>query len=249
MAVVQYSALVTQLRGKLGGSQFNKGHAGYTLQRKSTPTIRHTPAQLAQRQRVATAQRLWKTESDIRQQEAAQAAASNPTADRFGQQVVLSGYNQYIKIQTRRLLASSNQSPLPLDRPFITVPVLGGKVEVSNVVIDLDTGYGGNGYRLLFSLERLVVSPATGGSAANRVYYYIRKCDATGRPLPRTHWVYLTRNSFNTATQSPYEITIGLSQPINVGDYLLLRADTWNIDAGAHTGSQTQTVQVTEWQL
>lgn len=249
MAVIQYSALVNQLRGKLGGSQFNKGHAGYSLQRKSTPTIRQTPMQQAQRQRIATAQREWKNETSVRQQEAQLAAESNPTRNRLGQQVVLSAYNHYIKIQTRRLLSSGGQPPLPLDRPFITVPVLGGLVEVSNVVIDLDTDYEGNAYRFVFSLERLIVSPATGGSASNRVYFYIRKCDDIGRPLTGSRWVYFTRNSFNTGTQNPYGVTIGLSQPINIGDYLLLRADTWNIDAGALTGSQTQTVQVTEWQL
>lgn len=34
MAIIQYTAVVNQIRGKLNGSVFNKTKTGYTLQRK-----------------------------------------------------------------------------------------------------------------------------------------------------------------------------------------------------------------------
>lgn len=244
MAVIQYSALLTQLRGKLGGSQFNKGKTGFSLQRKSNPTIRQTPAQLRQRQAVATAQRGWKSETQTRRAEAAQVAISNPASDRFGQQVTLSGYNQYVKIQTRRLLVSGNQEPLLLNRAFITTPVLGGRTDVSSLIIaNLGTS-SSSGVNYTIQNERSLVVTGTGGNGSSRLYFYIHKAFPDGALDWRSRWVYFTRQSVGSGVQGQYNVPLQSGIVFNTGDWVMVRIETWNVDAGARTAEQMILIQI-----
>lgn len=97
MAVVQYSAIVTQLRGKLGGSVFNKSKNAYTLQKKQQQPKGSRGYQSEVRNFFAKFQRTWKTITSSQRTQWGVCASNNPTRDRFGNQTVLSGYNQYVK--------------------------------------------------------------------------------------------------------------------------------------------------------
>lgn len=97
MAVVQYTAAVNQIRGKLNGSVFNKYKTGYSLQRKQHPPIGARGNQLAVRSGYSAIQRRWKALSDNQRLSWQTTAAANPATNRFGEQVTLSGYNQFIK--------------------------------------------------------------------------------------------------------------------------------------------------------
>lgn len=97
MAVVQYSAIVTQLRGKLGGSVFNKSKNAFTLQKKQQQPKGARGFQSEVRNFFARFQRTWKTITSSQRTQWGVAAANNPTRDRFGNQTVLSGYNQFVK--------------------------------------------------------------------------------------------------------------------------------------------------------
>lgn len=102
MAIVQYTAAVNQLRGKLNGSVFNKARTSFTLQRKQSQVKRPRGLQGRARQFFQRAQREWKNTSSGQKGSWQSTAASNPVLDRFGQQVVLSGYNQFIKANIQR---------------------------------------------------------------------------------------------------------------------------------------------------
>lgn len=97
MAIVQYTGIVNQLRGKLNGSVFNRYRTGYSMQKKQQPPQGFRGNQLRQRAVYSVVQRLWKTLTPSQHNAWATTAAQNPATDRFGNQVTLSGYNQYIK--------------------------------------------------------------------------------------------------------------------------------------------------------
>lgn len=103
MAVIQYTGIVNQIRGKLNGSVFNKSRNAYTLQSKQQPTRAVRGFQDMARNAFAEVQRSWAAVSGSSKTAWAVCAENNPTLDRFGDQTVLSGYNQFIKCNLMRL--------------------------------------------------------------------------------------------------------------------------------------------------
>ena len=97
MAVIQYTGIVNQIRGKLNGSVFNRARNANTLQRKQQAPRRDVGRSSGVRNVFSQAQRSWKTLGTADKERWALAAANNPSRDRFGNLVPLSGYNQYIK--------------------------------------------------------------------------------------------------------------------------------------------------------
>lgn len=117
MAVVQYTGIVNQIRGKLNGSVFNKSKTAFTLQRKQQQSRGIKGNQTNVRQYFQTAQRAWKQISSANQAAWQTAASNNPSTNRFGEQVALAGYNQFVKANIYRIqsgleiLASPDASP------------------------------------------------------------------------------------------------------------------------------------------
>lgn len=244
MAVIQYSALVTQLRGKLGGSQFNKGHAGYTLQRKSAPTIRQTRAQLTRRAIVSRVQRAWKEESAQRKNEAAQAAQSNPVFNRLGQQVVLSGYNHYVKMMIWRLLSNPLDPQNTIGATIYTNPVASAQMSFADLglSIGLSTQIGYASYTLNGDAQATGVP--TGPNAFTRAYIYITKTDSQGRKLQGAYPVFLVKLAYNATTVNHNNRPFLTSFHFSTGDYVLLEVRTRHIGAGAETGYWSEVIQL-----
>lgn len=97
MAVIQYTALVNQVRGKLNGSVMNKSRTINTVQKKQQQPKGQRGFQPEIRQSFSYYQRVWKELTPVQQTSWQTAASFNPARDRFGNQVILSGYNQFIK--------------------------------------------------------------------------------------------------------------------------------------------------------
>lgn len=97
MAIIQYTGIINQIRGKLNGSVFNRSRNAYTLQRKQQPTRAVRGLQSDRRNAFSFIQRSWAGLSTVQKSAWAQAAVDNPTTDRFGEPTILSGYNQFIK--------------------------------------------------------------------------------------------------------------------------------------------------------
>lgn len=102
MAVVQYTAIVNQLRGKLNGSQFNKTKNSGTLQRKSQQSRGVRGDQTRSRSTFASVQRSWSSLSAQQHEDWQACANSNPVRDRFGNLVVSTGYNTFIRCNVNR---------------------------------------------------------------------------------------------------------------------------------------------------
>lgn len=105
MAVVQYTGIVNQVRGKLNGSVFNKSRNAFTMQRKQQQTKGSKGSQSEIRNVFSNVQRTWKTATTVQRADWQLAAQNNPSLDRFGNQTILSGYNQYIKANIVRWYA------------------------------------------------------------------------------------------------------------------------------------------------
>lgn len=105
MAVIQYTGIVNQVRGKLNGSVFSKSRNANTLQRKQMPPKGSRGFQSEIRNVFSNVQRQWKNVLPAGQVNWGIAAENNPSRDRFGNQTILSGYNQYIKANIFRWYA------------------------------------------------------------------------------------------------------------------------------------------------
>lgn len=103
MAIIQYTAIVNQIRGKLNGSVFNKSKNGYTLQRKAQPKQGGSHLQYLKRSKFAQAQRHWQELNQQQKENYQISAINNPVYDRFGELVVLSAYNHFVKVNVMSL--------------------------------------------------------------------------------------------------------------------------------------------------
>lgn len=114
MAVIQYTGIVNQIRGKLNGSQFSKGRTSNTLVKKASQSKGIRGFQSESRSLFTFVQREWKRLPPINKASWGQVARNNPDRNRFGEQVVLSGYNKYMQCQIRSLMVGDFVPRLPL---------------------------------------------------------------------------------------------------------------------------------------
>lgn len=129
MAVIQYSGIVNQVRGKLNGSVFNKSATGFTMASKGQPPATITSEQSISRSRFQQTQQRWKLLTENEKADWQTFASNNPNRDRFGNEVILSGYNKYMECTLNALLYGSFISypidvtavpPAPFDALFTT---------------------------------------------------------------------------------------------------------------------------------
>lgn len=132
MAIIQYTAAVNQVRGKLNGSQFNKSRTVNTLQRKAQQSRGVRGQQSSVRARFSDIQRNWSLLSPAQQLNWQLSADNNPVRDRFGDLVVISGYNMFMRANLQRSIL---QYPIIQDAYVMPAPsapftVAGGSVSV-----------------------------------------------------------------------------------------------------------------------
>lgn len=128
MAVIQYTGIVNQIRGKLNGSVFNKSRSVNTLQRKQQQSKGVRGNQSVVRGRFNDVQRSWKNLPPLAQQAWQLVAQNNPDRDRFGELVVLSGYNKYIQCRMNTLYNGSSISTPPPTDPANPLDVIASSV-------------------------------------------------------------------------------------------------------------------------
>lgn len=135
MAIIQYTGIVNQLRGKLNGSVFNKTKTGYTLQRKQQQSKGSKGFQSEIRNIFSSVQRSWKSVSSVNQIGWQTTANNNPSRDRFGNLVALSGYNQFIKASVFASYLNTTLPGTPYAMPAPSASL--GDTEVGSLAFDL----------------------------------------------------------------------------------------------------------------
>ncbi len=186
MAVIQYTALVNQIRGKLNGSVMNKARTINTVQKKQQQPKGQRGYQSEIRQDFSYAQRLWKELTPTQQTSWQTAANFNPARDRFGNQVILSGYNQFIKARVFSSYAftalSFNAYPGAAPTKVFEISSIlyptfslspSGGVEFSALINDYTLGEE-TGYGFIFDISLPISRGVTS--------YHGRWCNVTGSP-------------------------------------------------------------------
>lgn len=113
MAVIRYTGLVSEIRGRLNGSVLNSSKTVYTIGNSPLPSHTVSEERSLSKSRFQRVQERWKLESEGDKASWAVLAANVPNRNRFGEEVILSGYNKYME-------ASLNAAAL---NTFISKPI------------------------------------------------------------------------------------------------------------------------------
>lgn len=235
MAVVQYTAIVNQIRGKLNGSVFNKGKNAYTLQRKQQPKKGLTKLQSDVRGVFSRVQRSWKLTTPQDRAVAAQSAVNNPVRDRFGNEVVLSGYNHWVKANVIRLqagvLLANALSPAPappfyqeLISSFVDYTMnLNGEVIITAGFIS-QVPVANVGY--LSMMAYLSFPMSKGVTSYSGRFFFLGYITRGSGLFP------IGENDLDVPPSKPQDYPV--PEP---GQKVILRVDSWSIGAGALVNS------------
>lgn len=231
MAIIQYTALVNQIRGKLNGSVFNRSRNANTLQSKQMPPKRLSSLQSRHRAVFSSVQRSWKTLSSPNHAAASLAAANNPTVDRFGNEVVLSGYNHWVKANLIR-----RQAGLEILDQLITSPAPPIYADfIDSTIVWEESGDG------LYDVSIGADMDLTGQSNVSWVIMgYISFPTSPGVTNYNGRWFYSGSQSFNKSAADPMNIEFATNHemsavwPAPSGDEIVLgRFDIWQMHRGA----------------
>lgn len=240
MALIEYTGIVNQIRGKLNGSVFNKAKGGFTVQSKQHPNQGLSPAQAQRRAMFSSVQRSWKTLTADQFSKASQSAVNNPTTDRFGNEVVLSGYNHWVKLNLIR-----SQIGLPLLEDILTHPALPVAFTLSPVNLVFDTDI--NGFSLL-NIE--TVADVTIANTEDVVLLaYVSKPVSRGVGSYDSRWYFGAHLSFSSGAFAGPSLALNLLGDIRLdyflpypGQVVFVKFDIWAINSGALISSVVQRV-------
>lgn len=98
MALVKNPFLSTDARGSMSGMTASITPAGNTIRRKPNPAFRVKQPQAQVRSFMGWTSRQWGLLSDIQRAAWKSYAIDHPTTNKFGDTMVLSGFNQYVKL-------------------------------------------------------------------------------------------------------------------------------------------------------
>lgn len=166
MALIKYSALVTDMRGKLNGSVAAKNRGGQYLRNKTTPV---NPQSIAQQKARATFGGVSSLFRQLKDEDvnAWNAAAQNfPYTNIFGDVVYLNGLQLFTKLNTNLTIAEASNITMPPSPMGAGSVVLGDVViDISEeeAVLDIDSGVGD--FSVMFVLE------ATAPQSGNTRFY------------------------------------------------------------------------------
>lgn len=225
MAVVQFTGLVNQIRGKLNGSVLNKSRTIATMQSKQQPPKGVRGFQSENRQLFSYAQRKWKDLTSVQRIGWGVAASNNPSRNRFGDQVILSGYNQFIKA-----FMLADYANTPFNFTAYTAPA---PVERFSLNVIRDVGFrssGSKGTSLRFEIDNYELPFSTG-------YAYIFEVSlpvSAGVTSYHGRWVNVTGSSTDDGIPYLVDSLLGLYYPIpQEGQRVLWRARLIHVQSGA----------------
>lgn len=127
MAKIKYSALVSEVSGKLNGSVLTKNRYGAYIRNKVTPVNRQTSAQLGVRSTFTTVAQAWRGLTQAQLAQWGAGAKNFIRTNVFGDIRNLSGFNLYMRLNKNLLNtggAMIDVCPLPAPVESITATVL-----------------------------------------------------------------------------------------------------------------------------
>jgi len=115
MALVVTGAGIANISGSIGGTTFARNKSGAYIRNRTVPVNPNTVRQSDIRANMSNVSRKWSDSASAAQRLAWEVFAQNmPQSNRVGQQITLSGFNQFVKSN----VAGSNAGLIPyLDAP------------------------------------------------------------------------------------------------------------------------------------
>jgi hypothetical protein len=107
MASIKFSALVSEMRGKLNGSVFSKNRSGNYLRNKVTPVNPQSTDQQAVRSLLSSVSQSWRQLTQAQRDAWINASANFPYTDIYGDSKILSGQAFYNKLNLNLLKISA----------------------------------------------------------------------------------------------------------------------------------------------
>lgn len=105
MALVKYTAAVSEIRGKLNGNVFSRNTYGSYLRNKVTPINPQTADQIAVRSRITSASQAWAALTDGSRASFEGLAKQVSRKNIFGDEVKLTGFNLFMRLNANTLKA------------------------------------------------------------------------------------------------------------------------------------------------
>jgi len=123
MALVKFTAIVADMRGKLNGSVFSKNTYGSYIRTKVTPVNPQTVAQQISRNFMTTVAQAWRGITQLQRDLWNQSSINFSRTNIFGDNVQLTGFNLYMRLNKNLLeinQAIIANAPQPADVPGFT---------------------------------------------------------------------------------------------------------------------------------
>lgn len=92
----QPGPLVSSVAGSISGTTFQRSPHGLMARKRPIPTTRYTPSVTAAKQRISSALALWRSLPQSERDDWQTWAALQPWSNRFGDPMVLTGYNAFM---------------------------------------------------------------------------------------------------------------------------------------------------------
>jgi hypothetical protein len=139
MARVQFSAALNSIRGSVGGSTFQKNKAGYTFKNKQTSLRSASVSQYTARNFVAELLYLWQSLTDVQRNAWSIYVNYFPTYCKNSKNVLLTGYQLFIKYNLIRLHAGFNPLiNISYETPYNYTPFVGFSADVDSLFIEFN---------------------------------------------------------------------------------------------------------------
>lgn len=202
MAVIKYSALLDELRGKLNGTVFSKFHDGYNSYKKGQPSKWGSEDQQRRRQQLSVFAKNWSTASQDYRNAMASLATSNPQRDRFGDLKELPAFQYSILVQTMQTFIGQPATRQPIQAPSTLSDL---DIVNSNITIEQDIN---GAYIIAGTMEILKNLPTQ--HTQQFILSISRAVPATNRNVMRTHMFFAT-GSFPSSGSSGFTINFSIS--------------------------------------
>lgn len=142
---IKYSALVSDMRGKLNGSVASKNRYGSYLRNKVTPINRNTTFQVAVRAILTLISQAWRSLTEAQRKQWSDAVQNFKGTNIFGDAKILSGSALYAKLNGNLLTIGESQiavPPMPVAVPTPNLTAATCDNSSQSVVVEFDAAIG-----------------------------------------------------------------------------------------------------------
>lgn len=137
MARITYSGFVTDIRGSIGGTTFQRNASGYTVKNKPNIVRLQSDLQLVQRRRFDRIVRGWLEITQAQRDSWNAFAISHPTPSKHNPSSMLTGYQYFLKFNMIYTQCILNYMPEPLvTEP--TIPIITPTLKTNGTLLNLN---------------------------------------------------------------------------------------------------------------